>query len=247
MRYYLLILITLLLTSCSSLQFRYGTLNSVSHYDGIYYNKNSKVEVINNDWDFQRKLRTDFRFRNDFARYAQNQDIGWYYRNYNYLGGWRSGVLPFDMWLNSNDIWWNWSINYPFTFWNPLGARDILGFRWGWNRWNWWNYNTPIATPIPNRNYVRVKGRRGSSNTQIRQPRTNSSSADRVIRRVNEGRRIIPTPNSRNRVIERPRRRIQSPPTRTRTQIRTPQRTRSNSSSPRTQVRVNSGRRSIKQ
>ena len=46
MRYYLLILISLLLTSCSSLQFRYGALTAVSHYDGIYYNKNSKVEVI---------------------------------------------------------------------------------------------------------------------------------------------------------------------------------------------------------
>lgn len=258
MRHYLFILITLLLTSCSSLQFRYGALTAVSHYDGIYYNKNSKVERINNNWDFQQKLRTDFNFINDFSWYAQNQDLNLYYTNYNYLGGWRSGLSPFDLWWNGNDIWWNWSMNYPFTFWGSFRTRDILGFGWGWNhwnrwgntynwRWNRWNYNTPIVIPRPNRNYVRVKGRRGSSNTQIRQPRTNTTSVDRVIRRVNEGRRIIPTTNSTNRVYQRPQRRIQSPTTRTRTQIRTPQRTRSNNPSSRNQVRVNSGRRSIKQ
>ena len=153
MRKLLFLLPILLLTACSSLDFQIRTLHTANMYDGIYYNKNSKVEVINNDWDFQRKLRTDFRFRNDFAWFAQNQDIGWYYRNYNYLGGWRSGVSPFDMYMNAPEMWFDWSMNYPFHMWNGFRNRDMLGFgatyswnnnRWGSNFWGWnnsWNFN----------------------------------------------------------------------------------------------------------
>ena len=196
MRYVLILLSILLLSSCASLDFQIRTLHTANMYDGIYYN-------------------TPTRVNSNFIFFQPN---------------------------SLNNFWWNYSPIQPYNWYGYNG----LGLTYDW-RWNRWNYNTRIVTPRRNRNYVRVKGRRGSSNTQIRQPRTNSTSVDRVIRRVNEGRRIIPTPNSRNRVIERPRRRIQSPPTRTRTQIRTPQRTRSNSSSTRTQVRINSRRGNIKQ
>ena len=248
---YILILLTLFLTGCSSTY----QLSSYYSNDPIYGVSQSgdsiRVDVIENEFQFQRKLQWDDKFRWNFSTFAQNQPLSWYYRNFNQLGGWRSPYTPFDIYWNRHLFWSNWSFNYGFTYGYGFN-RGIFGLNnWGswnypyWGRGNYgyrWNYNTPIVIPRRNRNYVRVKGRRGSSNTQIRQPRTNTTSVDRVIRRVNEGRRIIPTPNSRNRVIERPRRRIQSPPTRTRTQIRTPQRTRSNSSSPRTQVRINSRR-----
>lgn len=224
MRKLLFLLPILLLTSCASLDFQIRTLHTANMYDGIYYNTPTRV----------------------------NSNFIFFQPNYH------------------NDFWWNYSQTFPYN-WNHFSSFGLT-YNWRYNRWNsnQWLINpyynqfriAPLYTPIiirnrgrrsntaittPNRNYVRVKGRRGSSNTQIRQPRTNTTSVDRVIRKVNEGRRIIPTPNSRNRVIERPQRRIQSPPTRTRTQIRTPQRTRSNNSSSKTQVRVNSGRRSIKQ
>jgi hypothetical protein len=85
--------------------------------------------------------------------FAQNQDIGWYYRNYNYLGGWRSGVSPFDMYMNAPEMWFDWNMNYPFHMWNGFRNRDMLGFgatyswnnnRWGSNFWGWnnsWNFN----------------------------------------------------------------------------------------------------------
>ena len=153
MRKLLLLLPILLLTSCSSLQFRYATLNYAASVGGIYSSQPIQVDVIDNDWDFARKLRNDWNFRQDFAWFAQNQDIGWYYRNYNYLGGWRSGVSPFDMYMNAPEMWFDWSMNYPFHMWNGFRNRDMLGFgatyswnnnRWGSNFWgmnNSWNFN----------------------------------------------------------------------------------------------------------
>ena len=153
MRKLLLLLTIVLLTSCSSLQFRYATLNYAASIDGIYSSQPIQVDVIDNDWDFARKLRNDWNFRQDFAWFAQNQDIGWYYRNYNYLGGWRSGVSPFDMYMNAPEMWFDWSMNYPFHMWNGFRNRDMLGFgatyswnnnRWGSNFWGWnnsWNFN----------------------------------------------------------------------------------------------------------
>ena len=243
MRYILILLPILLLTSCSSLQFRYATLNYAASVDGIYSSQPIQVEVIDNDWDFSQKLRTDWKFRNDFTNYAINQDLSWYYRNYNYLGGWRSGITPFDLYWNRFDLWWNWSVNYPFTYWNNFRTRDILGFGWGQNRWNnwnnfgWnnWNYRPYIPnrriirnTETPRRNVVRVRGSRGSTNTQIRQPRTNTSSVDRVIREVNQGRRI----STDNRVINRPNTRTPQ-----QTQVRQPQPIRRVQPPQRTQVR----------
>ena len=153
MRKLLLLLPILLLTSCNSLQFKYATLNYAASVDGIYSSQPIQVDVIDNDWDFARKLRNDWNFRQDFAWFAQNQDIGWYYRNYNYLGGWRSGVSPFDMYLNAPKMWFDWSMNYPFYMWNGFRNQDMLGFgatyswnnnRWGSNFWgmnNSWNFN----------------------------------------------------------------------------------------------------------
>jgi hypothetical protein len=153
MRKLLLLLTIVLLSSCNSLQFRYATLNYAASIDGIYSSQPIQVDVIDNDWDFARKLRNDWNFRQDFAWFAQNQDIGWYYRNYNYLGGWRSGVSPFDMYMNAPEMWFDWSMNYPFHMWNGFRNQDMLGFgatyswnnnRWGSNFWgmnNSWNFN----------------------------------------------------------------------------------------------------------
>lgn len=224
MRHYLLILITLLLTSCSSLQLKYATLNYAASIDGIYSSQPIQVDVIDNDWDFQRKLRTDFRFRNDFAWFAQNQPLSWYYRNFNQLGGWRSPYTPFDIYWNSHLFWSNWSFNYGFTYgygfnrgilglnnwgsWNyPYWGRGNYGY--GWNDWRWnnridnnyWierNRRNQIAN-----NRVYVKGRRGSTNNVV--PTLRNDVTSRVS--VNQGRRI-PTPDDVDVVIERPRRNV---------------------------------------
>ena len=152
MRKLLLLLTIVLLTSCSSLQFRYATLNYAASNDGLYSTQTIKFDIIDNDWDFARKLRNDWSFRQDFTWFAQNQDIGWYYRNYNYLGGWRSGVSPFDMYLNAPKMWFDWNMNYPFYIWNGFRNQDMLGLaniwnndQWYRNSWRWnnsWNFNS---------------------------------------------------------------------------------------------------------
>jgi hypothetical protein len=267
MRNLLLLLPILLLTSCSSLQFKYATLNYAASVDGIYSSQPIQVDVIDNDWDFARKLRNDWNFRQNFAWFAQNQDIGWYYRNYNYLGGWRSGVSPFDMYMNAPEMWFDWSMNYPFHMWNGFRNRDMLGFgatySWNNNRWssNFWGMNNPWnfnrwngylngygwgrwnrlpnhrnpnyrRNEIINRPVVRTRGRRGSTNTQVRPVRTRSNNQldndirrlrnnnvkVRVINDVREGRRVVPNSNTPKRVIQRPNTRTPQ-----RTQVRQPQ------------------------
>ena len=242
----LLLLTIVLLSSCSSLQLKYATLNYAASIDGIYSSQPIQVDVIDNDWDFARKLRNDWNFRQDFAWFAQNQNIGWYYRNYNYLGGWRSGVSPFDMYMNAPEMWFDWNMNYPFYMWNGFRNRDMLGFgatyswnnnRWGSNFWGWnnsWNFNEEWnqRNEIINRTVVRTQGRRGSTNTEVRPVRTrlnnqldedvrrlrNNNVGVRVISDVREGRRVVPNPNTPKRVIQRPN--TQTPQ---RTQVRQPQ------------------------
>ena len=141
-----------ILTSCSSTKMNTSKSNNEVSNDELYSTQTIKFDIIDNDWDFARKLRNDWSFRQDFTWFAQNQDIGWYYRNYNYLGGWRSGVSPFDMYLNAPKMWFDWNMNYPFYIWNGFRNQDMLGLaniwnndQWYRNSWRWnnsWNFNS---------------------------------------------------------------------------------------------------------
>ena len=72
-----------------------GSILSASYYDndpiyGVTKSGDSiRIDVIENDFEFSRKLRFDSKFRWDFANFTQNQPLSWYYRNFNQLGGWR--------------------------------------------------------------------------------------------------------------------------------------------------------------
>ena len=70
MRHLIYILWVLLLTSCGT-TYQLSTLN----YDPIYGSDGTeiKIDTIDSEWDLQRKLRKDFRFRWDFATYASSQ------------------------------------------------------------------------------------------------------------------------------------------------------------------------------
>ena len=225
MRYLLYILLGLLLTSC-------GTAYQLSSYysdDPIYGVTQSgdsiRVDVIENEFQFQRKLQWDDKFRWNFSTFAQNQPLSWYYRNFNQLGGWRSPYTPFDIYWNRHLFWSNWSFNYGFTYgygwnrgifglnnwgsWNyPYWGRGNYGY--GWNDWRWnnridnryWverNQRNQIAN-----NRVYVRGRRGSTNNVVPNLR-NDVNKITPRARVNQGRRI-PTPDDIDVVIERPKR-----------------------------------------
>jgi hypothetical protein len=225
MRYLLFILLGLLFTSC-------GTTYQLSSYysdDPIYGVTQSgdsiRVDVIENDFQFQRKLQWDDEFRWNFSTFAQNQPLSWYYRNFNQLGGWRSPYTPFDIYWNRNLFWSNWSFNYGFTYgygfnrgilglnnwgsWNyPYWGRGNYGY--GWNNWRWnnridnryWvqrNQRNQIAN-----NRVYVRGRRGSTNNVVPNLRNDVNKITPRVR-VNQGRRI-PSPDDVDVVIQKPKR-----------------------------------------
>ena len=227
MRYLLFILLGLLLTSC-------GTAYQLSSYysdDPIYGVTQSgdsiRVDVIENEFQFQRKLQWDDKFRWNFSTFAQNQPLSWYYRNFNQLGGWRSPYTPFDIYWNRHLFWSNWSFNYGFTYgygwnrgifglnnwrsWNyPYWGRGNYGY--GWNDWRWnnridnryWverNQRNQIAN-----NRVYVRGRRGSTNNVVPNLRNDVNKITPRVR-VNQGRRI-PSPDDVDVVIQRPERNV---------------------------------------
>lgn len=224
---YILILLILFLTSCSSTY----QLSSYYSNDPIYGVTQSgdsiRVDVIENEFEFQRKLQWDDEFRWNFSTFAQNQPLSWYYRNFNQLGGWRSPYTPFDIYWNRNLFWSNWSFNYGFTYgygfnrgifglnnwgsWNyPYWGRGNYGY--GWNDWRWnnridnnyWierNRRNQIAN-----NRVYVKGRRGSTNNVVPNLRNDVNKITPRVR-VNQGRRI-PTPDDVDVVIQKPKRNV---------------------------------------
>ena len=113
MRHLIYILWVLLLTSCGT-TYQLSTLN----YDPIYGSDGTeiKIDTIDSEWDLQRKLRKDFRFRWDFATYASSQPYSWYFSNrmfnrYNFY----NPYSRFDMYMNSHNFWFDWAFNYPFN------------------------------------------------------------------------------------------------------------------------------------
>jgi hypothetical protein len=223
MRYLLFILWVLLLTSC-------GTTYQLSSYysnDPIYGVTQSgdsiRVDVIENEFQFQRKLQWDDKFRWNFSTFAQNQPLSWYYRNFNQLGGWRSPYTPFDIYWNRHLFWSNWSFNYGHTFGFGSFNRGIFGLNnWGswnypyWGRgnygygWNDWGYRQRMNDydwRSRNRtNTAYVVGRRGSTNNVVPNLRNDVNKITPRVR-VNQGRRI-PSPDDVDVVIQRPQRNV---------------------------------------
>jgi len=200
MRTILLILLGFLLTSCGSM-YQFSTINHTPEYIG-----DVRVDKIENRIDLNWKLRTDNQFRWNFAQYAQNQPLSWYYDNSWELGLYTNPYFTtWDFYFNRTQLWWNWSFNYPYNWgwnrWYPFGYN-----RWGWNygfRNNWaWGYNpyrwnsgfVHNPQPIRNRNVVVVNGRRGSNNTNItiNRGRSNTNNNSVRVRKYDNKDRIVP-------------------------------------------------------
>jgi uncharacterized membrane protein YgcG len=195
MRQLLIILFTLLLTSCG-VQYQISTLGS----DGIYESddmypiylevpQDTKVDTINNLFQLKRKLRTDFNFRWDFAQYAMNQPLSWYYNNPRLDGIWRP-YNRFDVYFHSHQFWTDWAWNYPwYGYDHPWWVRNHRYYNWyyphpqgwyGWNHYSYSWYNQPLIAS--NNNYSFVVGRRGSRNLQMID---NSNIENTISRRYN--------------------------------------------------------------
>jgi len=211
----LLILLAFLLTSCGSM-YQFSTINHEPEYIG-----DVRVDVIESRMDLNWKLRTDTQFRWDFAQYAMNQPLSWYYDNSWELGLYRTNFSAFDFYWNRSEIWWNWSFGYPYdwgwnrwnrwpyygwSYWNDP-FRFGNGWAWGYNpyRWNYgFNRKPYIYKPIPNRsrNVVVVNGRRGSNNTNITINRGRSNN--NTITNNNRNRvRSYRNPDIKDKIISR--------------------------------------------
>ena len=176
------ILSLFLLTSCG-VQWQYTALNHAGH-TATYVSLPSDVQVdtITSRWQFERKLRTDFNFRWDYARYMMNQPISFYYMQSTSF----RPYTAYNMWWNSTQLWTDWAFNYPYNSW--WGMSNMYGgwhantwnnhwyrygysgwyghdsMMWGWNSpWgqqNYWGHNQWRRNNI---NYTYINGRRGST------------------------------------------------------------------------------------
>ena len=203
----LLLLLILLLTGCAS--FQVSTLNHDPIYDTILVVPSDvQVDTLTVS-QLRWKLRTDFKFRYDFAQYAlsqprsfdwNNRVLGNRYNVYNpYYGFGYSNYWSRDMMWND----WVWGYNsYSPHMWSPFGY-DRWGYNsYGWNSWGWNNYGwnnwgwrqqmNNYAWQHRNRpNTVHINGRRGSNNIQSRVV-ANNTNRTRVV--INKPRVVINKP-----------------------------------------------------
>jgi len=199
-----------ILTSCSS-SYQLSTLNHTPDYIG-----DVRVDVIDNEMELSRLLRTDDTFRWDFAQYAMNQDMRWQYDFYWDNRMFRRSAFgsPFNFYWNSHQYWWNWAtnshFNMGFNHWDPFGFNNYgwgsryYGYGYGWNNgyygngWGYRNRMNDYAWNNRNRtNTAYVVGRRSSNNVVVSN-RTNTIK-DRVIVNRNKPRVV----NSKDVVIDR--------------------------------------------
>ena len=214
MRTILLILLGFLLTSCGSM-YQFSTINHTPEYIG-----DVRVDKIENRMDLNWKLRTDNQFRWNFAQYAQNQPLSWYYDNSWELGLYTNPYFTtWDFYFNRTQLWWDWSFNYPYNWgwnrWYPFGYNRWswnYGFRnswaWGYNpyRWNYGFNHTPyIYKPNRNRNVVVVNGRRGSNNTNINinRGRSNNNISTTNNNRVRTYRNVDVPNRDKDKIVPR--------------------------------------------
>ena len=193
----LLFLGLLLLTGCST-TYHLSTLNHDPIYDTVLeVPADVQIDTLSVS-QLKWKLRTDFRFRYDFAQYALSQPRSFDWNN-RLLGNRFNRYSPYWSYSYSwnRDMMWNdWVWGYPFFqshMWSPF-RYDRWGYNYyGWNNygWNGYNnwYNGPFHNPgynvawnssRNNNNVAYVNGRRGSNNV-VNRINTNSNIENRVV------------------------------------------------------------------
>tara|TARA_R110000751_G_scaffold248264_1_gene348044 strand:+ start:561 stop:1376 length:816 start_codon:yes stop_codon:yes gene_type:complete len=140
-----LILLVLLLSGCASFQV------SILNHDPIYSIEGSDVEivVIDNEFELDRLLRTDFRFRYDYAQYALRQPISF---------DWNNRYVRFNRFNRSTNFWYsNWNYGYNYAPWDrhqmwndwlwgfPYGGGIGWSYSWNNNSWSSNSWNNPYG------------------------------------------------------------------------------------------------------
>ena len=219
----LLLLLVLLLSGCST-TYHLSTLNHDPIYDTVLeVPADVQIDTLSVS-QLKWKLRTDFRFRYDFAQYALSQPRSFDWNN-RLLGNRFNRYSPYWSYSYSwnRDMMWNdWVWGYPFFqshMWSPW-RYDRWGYNYygwnnyGWNRYNnWYNgpwhnsgYNVVWNSSRNNNNVAYHTGRRGSNNIINRNtPRVNVKEekidliVNKIRKRVNNNNiRVYNNPNNPN-------------------------------------------------
>ena len=219
-----LLFLGLLFTGCAS--FHLSTLNHDPIYDTVLVvPADVQVDTLTVS-QLRWKLRTDFKFRYDFAQYALSQPRSFDWNN-RVLGNRYNVYNPYNGFGYSNywsrDMMWNdwvWGYNsYSSHMWSPFGY-DRWGYNsysWnnhGWNSWGWngyygngWGWRQQMNNYAWNNrnrpNTVRINGRRGSliesNRMSIKDKIGQASMIASTKPRVNNTKPIV---NNSNLVIE---------------------------------------------
>ena len=214
MKYLKLLFLGLLFTGCAS--FHLSTLNHDPIYDTVLIvPADVQVDTLTVS-QLRWKLRTDFKFRYDFAQYALSQPRSFDWNN-RVLGNRYNVYNPYNGFGYSNywsrDMMWNdwvWGYNgYSPHLWSPFNNNwgSYQYYSWnnhGWNSWGWngyygngWGWRQQMNNYAWNNrnrpNTVRINGRRGYNNIQSRVV-ANNTNRTRVVTtkpRINNKSRII--------------------------------------------------------
>jgi len=190
----LVLLLGLLLTGCST-TWHVSTVGHDPIYDTVLeVPADVQIDTLSVS-QLRWKLRTDFRFRYDFAQYALSQPVSFDWNN-RLLGNRFNRYSPYWSYSYSwnRDMMWNdWVWGYPFFqshMWSPF-RYDRWGYNYyGWNNYGWNGYNNWYNGPWHNQGYNAVwnrsrgnnvayhSGRRGSNNIVNR---TNNNIENRIV------------------------------------------------------------------
>jgi hypothetical protein len=206
----LLSLLLILLMGCAT--FQVSTLDHTPIY--VVESIDTKIRVIDNEFELHRLLKTDFNFRYDFAQYVIRQPIGWHYNNrfpnyrvFNRYSWFNGHLLGY---MDASEMWNSWLWGYPYNY--GVG----WSYNWDYNRWlsNSWNHPHNWGT------YYRYRGRTNiNPGDNINRPNTVRVTKKRNTTRIPSSRAINPKPIPRQRV---------NPPTRARSIPNNNTRSRSN-------------------
>ena len=143
-----IVVLFLSVNSCGT--FKVSTLS----YDPIYTTANGEtidVNVVDNEWELNRLLRDDFRFRYDYAQYAKSQPISfdWNNRilrnnrfnryNFNNRYGWNN-TWNYSSYWNRDQMWDDWLWGY-----SSMNYGMGWSYSWGNNSWSSNHWNSPYG------------------------------------------------------------------------------------------------------
>ena len=157
MKKYIAILL-LILTGCGSVQ-----LSTINHkptkFVVLEVPNTVKIDTLSYarlDW----KMRTDFRFRWDYAQFAMNQPYSFYTSPF--VNKFWKPLSPIDAYWNRHNFWYDWAFGYPYFNYYYLAPRYYM-------------YEQP-------RNIAIMKERRRSQNVDVIANRLRKKVEDRKER-----------------------------------------------------------------